>query len=346
MRFRDRSTHTPFLNRSDRSRLVRLGIALILIVAAIKVAADPATWVWMFPSERNNDSAAPTLADVSYDVSLDGDDLLAVDEFRSEPIRPIASVPPAVDDGALIDPQVVAAVEDDTLALRRAEREAYFAVLERLRELDERTIEAAADAGATFPAVMTEPAHYRGKAVVIEGTARRILEMPAGANPIGIEHLYELWVFTPDSGDNPWRIVTTELPDTLPRGVLDEGVAVRIAGVFFKRQGYETQAHALHVAPLLLAKTVHRIRPATKAITEFDPAPWLIGTAVVIGLVFTFLLRRFRREDRAFERTTLNRYTKASPDAVAAIPETDAVDPSEFFRKMEEAETHQSEPRP
>ena len=342
MRFRDRKP-APFLSRNDRSRLVRLGVALVLIVLAIKVAADPATWVWMFPADPDKKTAAASAGDVSYHVALD-DQSLRSDEFRSEPTASPDAVHAARSDDIFFPEQSLANVEDDTLTLRKADRAAYDAVLDRLRSADEQQIEAAADPSATFPAVMIEPEHFRGRIVSLRGTARRILEIPiAGANSNDARRLYELWVFTPDSGENPWRVVATDLPDGLPRGVIEKGVPVRVAGVFFKRQGYETQAHALHVAPLLLAKTVHRARPPGRAVAEFNPTPWLVGAGVAVIALLTLAFVCFRREDRAFEKTTLARFTSASPDLVASIPPSEAEDPSAFFQKLQVAEQHQHE---
>ncbi|HEX6987099.1 MAG TPA: hypothetical protein VF170_17100, partial [Planctomycetaceae bacterium] len=340
MRFRGRRQPPPYLSRTDRSRLFRLGLGLVLVLAAIQVAADPATWVWLFPDEADRTTVEPTLADVSYAVKLDGEDGLAPDEFRSEPDRDAASPPASggrqFSGSDLLDPALFTGVEDDTLGLRSSERNAYFAALSRLRSLDGTAVEAAADPSAAFPAVMTEPDHYRGRPVAIDGLARRILDIPAGSNAEGFETLYELWVFTPDSGNNPWRVVATELPPGLPRGEsLEGGVPVRVAGVFFKRQGYETRRHELHVAPVLLAKTVRRVRPPAGPIAEFDPTPWVLGAAAVVGLGLCLLFWRFRREDRAFERTTLSRFTAASHETVAAIPPADDADPGEFFRKLE-----------
>ncbi len=329
MRFRDRKP-APFLARADRSRLVRLGVAFALIVVAIKVAADPATWVWMFPAEPDKNSAA-SLTDITYDVAL-ADEPLQSDEFRSEPDAAPTDDESETTRNSLVPAQMLADVEDDTLTLRKADRVAYHAVMDRLRSANEREIKASADPSGTFPAVMAEPDHFRGRVISIEGTARRVLEMPAiGANSEGAGRLYELWVFTPDSGENPWRIVATDIPDDLPRGLLEDGVTVRVSGVFFKRQGYETQAHALHVAPLLLAKTVHRVQPAGRKVAEFDPTPWLVGAGIIVIVMLTLAFIRFRKEDRAFERTTLARFTAASPDVVAAIPESEVHDPAEIL---------------
>ncbi|MGC1276412.1 MAG: hypothetical protein WBC44_22140 [Planctomycetaceae bacterium] len=354
MRFRGRHQPSPFSTRSTRSRLFRLGLGLVLVFAAIKLAADPATWVWLFPGEADRTTAAPTLADVAYDVRLDGDDGLKPDEFRSEGSGANAGNAPPTEgtpenDDEFIDPVLLSGVDDNTLGLRGPEHEVYFTLLARLR--DAKSLPAA-DPAAIFPVVMTEPDHYRGKPVAIEGLARRIIEIPAGENDAGFETLYELWVFTPESGNNPWRVVATELPSSLPqRGVIEAGVPVRLTGLFFKRQGYETRGHALHIAPLLLAKSVERFSRPTARVADFDPRPWVIGTLAVCVVVFGLLFWRFYREDRAFERETLNRFTSATDDAVATIPPADAIEPEEFFRQLEEEARSSkpqssSEPRP
>lgn len=339
MRFRGRHQTSPFSTRGTRSRLFRLGLGLVLVFAAIKLAADPATWVWLFPDQADRTTAAPTLADVSYNVQLGGDDGLRPDEFRSESLpAEFENAPPtegtAENDGEFIDPALLSEIEDNTLGLRGREHEIYFTLLARLRDAESLP---AADPAAIFPVVMTEPDHYRGKPVAIEGLARRIIEIPAGENDVGFKTLYELWVFTPDSGNNPWRVVATELPSSLPqRGVIEAGVPVRLTGVFFKRQGYETRRHALHVAPLLLAKSVERFSRPTARIADFDPRPWVFGTLAVCVVLFGLLFWRFHREDRSFARETLSRFTSATDDAVATIPPADAIEPEEFFRKLEE----------
>src|SRR5690606_21613836 len=117
--------------------------------------ADPATWVFLFPAEADRQSAEPSLSDVSFDVSL-SDNGLAADEFRSD-----ASPRPSNHDadekattangeaiGSLIDPAILSNVEDHKLNLRVADRSAYFAILDRLRDLDKRTIAAGAESNA------------------------------------------------------------------------------------------------------------------------------------------------------------------------------------------------------
>lgn len=353
MRFRSRSQPSTLTTRSAQSRLVRLVIGLAMVAVAIKLAADPSTWVWLFPGEMDRTTATPTLEDVSYNVRLVDETGLKPDEFRSELPVPLLGGAGVSDDSAddgersnrpAVDPAELANVQDDTLGYRGNEYEQSIAILGRLRD---GAVMPPGDPAATFPIVMVEPEHFRGRAVEIEGLARRILEIPAGQNDAGFDVLYELWVFTPDSGNNPWRIVAAELPASLPRGEsLDPAVPVRLTGVFFKRQGYETQRHALHVAPLLLAKTVERVSRPTQQIVEFKLAPWVFGILGVVVAGLGLLFWRFYREDRAFERTTLNRFTSADQkDSLAKIPEVDTPPPEEFFRQLE-AEEKSSEPEP
>jgi hypothetical protein len=328
MRFRGRTPATPSLSGRDRARVAWLALALILVLIAIQVAADPATWAWLFPREAEHDPGQPA------------PNAAALDEFVVDLDEGPPGVPqPARSDGAIIDRASLVGVRDFTLNLRASERGAYFAVLTRLRELENLTLEAAADPAATYAVVTVEPDLYRGRAITIEGVARRILDMPAGENDAGFETLHELWVFTPESGNDPWRVVTTELPAELPRGEFGgEGIPVRITGIFFKTQGYETQRGELNVAPLLLAKTAHRLRSPGVGFNEADLVPWVLGGATILAAGLIFLLWRFRREDRAFERTTLRRFTGASPEAVAAIPEVERDDPQEFFKQLEQSD--------
>ena len=347
MRFRTPQHPPRFLSRKDRSRLVWLGLGLMLVIVAIKVAADPATWATFFSGAADATTTAPGLSEVSFEVSLLDEEGLEADEFRSEPTPEIAQTtadaPRQNGSGGIeFDEGLFADVSDNTLNLRASEHDAYFAILSRLHDLDLSTIEKAADPSATFATVMLEPDHYRGRPVTIQGAARRILELPAGANPAGIETLYELWVFTPDSDVNPWRVVALDVPADLPRGVFEQGVPVKITGIFFKRQGYETQQHKLHVAPLLLAKTVRRSGTPTRAIVEFDPTPYVLGVGAVVLVGLGILFWRFRREDKAFEKTTLSRFTEATDEAVASIPPTEPDDPDAFFRQMREKELRES----
>ena len=277
-RSRDPGRPPALLSGRDRSRLLRLGSMLVIVLMLTVLAADPANWTWLFPKPPG---PGPTLEEIAFDVQVDDPQPLRGDAFRAAAndatkAEPAPERPPA-DDANGWPAGLFDAVEDNTLALRAAERASYFAILDRLRSRPE----AARTAGESvaFPVLMTEPNRYRGRLVRLDGVARRAVEIPAGPNEFGLEKLYDVWVFTPDSGLNPWHVVTTALPADLPRGEwFAEGTPVRVDGVFFKRQGYETGRHELHVAPLLLAATADRVVASPSPVAQSRRyAPYVLG---------------------------------------------------------------------
>ena len=48
MRFRNSSTPPPYLNKTDQFRMLRMVGLLALVVFAMKLAADPGMWRWLF----------------------------------------------------------------------------------------------------------------------------------------------------------------------------------------------------------------------------------------------------------------------------------------------------------
>ena len=341
MRFDRRSKAPRGPIRLPRSRVTSLLVALVMVIMAIQIAADPATWSWLFPNPDGDNPARNEEADVSFDVALDSAPPLRPDEFVSEP-EPIrggaesadSSIPSSHEE--LIAGIDWNAIEDNTLGLRPAEVRISWELLGRLRQTPTNQLAQFAQPAPTFGAVMLEPAHYRGDYFEIQGKARRILEMPSRA-PADDEPTppttYELWVFTRDSGLNPWRVLTAEIPETLPLGFHEEGIPVRIRGMFFKRQGYETLQHALHVAPVLLAKSVD-YRPGQPAKADATPeraTTWILGAILIGGVVLAFLAWRLRRSDARFEKNVLHRYQNQREPSDSTEPQ---VDPSEFLQQL------------
>lgn len=343
MRFDRRSKAPRGPIRPPRSRVTSLLVALVMVIMAIQIAADPATWSWLFPNPDGDNPARNEEADVSFDVALDSAPPLRPDEFVSEP-EPIrggaetadSSIPSSHEELiAGIDWNVI---EDNTLGLRSAEVRISREILSRLRRTPANQLAEFVQPAPTFGAVMLEPAHYRGDYFEIQGEARRILEMPSRA-PAADETApappttYELWVFTRDSGLNPWRVLTAEIPESLPLGFHEDGIPVRIRGMFFKRQGYETLQHALHVAPVLLAKSVD-YRPGQPAKADATPeraTTWILGAILIGGVGLAFLAWRLRRSDARFEKHVLHRYQNQREPSDTAEPQ---VDPSEFLQQL------------
>jgi hypothetical protein len=90
----------------------------------------------------------------------------------------------------------------------------------------------------------------QGQLIAVDGTARRVVRVDVGSRAggvesdvgrrFGIDHYYEMQVFTDDSQNYPLVFCVRELPAGLPVGD-DLHVPVRVAGFFFKDWQYTTR---------------------------------------------------------------------------------------------------------
>lgn len=181
-------------------------------------------------------------------------------------------------------------------------------------------------AHSIFP-LFNYPSEQRGRLVVLKGNVRRavkILVGSAGGNTnsdiverYGIDHYYELEMFTPDSENNPLVLCVRELPEGFPTGeVINEGV--QVAGFFFKSWAYYTQKGMvegkdgeLHrhqqLAPLLIGRGPLWIRAAEKSTTSFYGV--VAAGAFVLGLIGIWIgVWRFNRADEEFMRRTIAKH--------------------------------------
>jgi hypothetical protein len=167
------------------------------------------------------------------------------------------------------------------------------------------------------------------------------MKFEAAQNDYGLTDLYEAWVFTRSSGNNPYRVVCTSVPEAIPQGMsIDPPVRIRVAGYFFKRSGYATADGRLHSAPVILAGSPHRL-PATPAIDhDTNSVPFVLGVLVPFGLVIGFALWRFWVNDRRFRRQHLQRHAEAKSEAIASLSNLPTHDPSEVLRQLAESESH------
>ena len=341
MRIRPSRRPAPYLNGADQRRMLALVGTLALVLVAAGWAADPANWYWIAPPR-----AAPAAAT--------GDAGEGVPDFSvrdAAPPRPgtirVAMTVPETSEPAMGEPgkngdgrlpaALTAAAEDRTIGLTRAERDAVDVILAGFGASPPAP---AADAETvSFPALMRDPDYYRGRPLRVFGEARGITDLP---NDRGVE----LWVFPPDSGNSPVRVVANRA-DGLPRGgLLKEGVPVTVDGAFFKLQGYAARdkggGEKLHVAPLVLADAAGRAR--LEAAVPQTPAalPWVVLGVIAAALAAgALLVWRWKRDDRDFERRTLSRLSAAADGEgePLTLASADDADPAAFLAGL-------SDPRP
>lgn len=228
--------------------------------------------------------------------------------LQDDSVRVVAASEPTKPDGnetsasqtkgdAQLDKAILVAIQDNTFGITAAEKRAYDAILAKARHTPADELERWAHKDVPFALLMLDADRYRGEILTIEGDIRRI-------NPLADS--FEAWLFTSDSGLNPYRVVLASLPDGFPRGDdLQPPVRARVTGYFFKRFSYATE-NGFHTAPLLLANTLvpsanskSTVIPARKNSRSLTIlAIGILGTLVISGLAVELIARRHSRRRR------------------------------------------------
>lgn len=177
---------------------------------------------------------------------------------------------------------------------------------------------------SVFP-LFNQPEEHRGQLVALEGTARRAMRIElgkglqrGGANRdivarFGIDHYYEVEIFTIDSENNPLVFCVRRLPPGFPEG---EAISepVRIAGFFLKSWSYHTQQPAdirpdgtfqrqQQLAPLLIGREPIWLQTDSAR----DPYHGIMaGGLFVLAVLGAWLsVWRYSRRDKQFHARVL-----------------------------------------
>ncbi|MGD9856045.1 MAG: hypothetical protein AB7U20_13965 [Planctomycetaceae bacterium] len=343
MRFQTDHKPPPYLNRRDQYRLLAMVATLGLVMAAAMWAARPSSWYWLAPptAGAGNASPIPALDEIDFRVQSSPHDPLGPDTFRAVAVPNDEDPPVPPDDrsnapaAVEIPAELLAAIEDNTLGLRRKESDAYHWMLSQIDRLPESTAAAQARSDVAFTVLMLEPDQYRGRLLSVTGDLRRLTEFPASEES-GFAALYEGWLFTRDSGTNPYRIVCTQRPEGIPLGEsLDPPVPVRVNGFFFKRYGYASQ-QGQHVAPMLIAKSLHvRLLLPTAAADGPELQHAMLGVVSVVVAGIMTMGVWFFISDRRFRNSRLDQLAAArldaTPENLAALAQAETIDPQRLF---------------
>lgn len=205
--------------------------------------------------------------------------------------------------------------------IRAEERECFFDLLYAAGRVNPQELFALTDRapGEDYSVIplFNEPDKQHGKLVALTGTARRAilvkLDPETEAEEIrrlGIDHYYQVEIFTGDSQSNPLVFCVRELPPDMPRGPhIYE--TVRIPGFFFKTwayrlqrlEGQQEQGHQL--APLLVGNQL-RWTPA-----DTSRNPWIGaisgGLFIVVMLVGWLGITAYNRSDRKFHKRVMTK---------------------------------------
>ena len=174
--------------------------------------------------------------------------------------------------------------------------------------------------------LFNDPQNQVGELVTLDGNVRRVTRIDVSKSPdgdqsdvarrFGIDHYYELDLFTDDSQNNPVVFVVRELPAGLSVGDhLD--VPVRVAGFFFKSWGFQSRratlpapdgappaANLRQFAPLLVGRS--------PILLHFEEPTEAQSFGLIAAGLFVLLLGAvwaagwwLARDDRRFVQSTL-----------------------------------------
>ena len=163
--------------------------------------------------------------------------------------------------------------------------------------------------------LFNKPKKEEGQLVALRGTARLVEEVhvtdPDIVAQYGIDHYYELMLFTEDSQGNPLTFCVRELPKGMPVTTGPRyGESVLVAGFFFKTWGYDVRRSPdevikpgesktrIQLSPLLIGRSVvWRPPPPPASQTRTNV---IIGVLFIAGMLVVWLVawRSTRREHR------------------------------------------------
>jgi len=177
--------------------------------------------------------------------------------------------------------------------------------------------------------LFNQPVSQQGRLVVLSGSAREVTLVRVGDEDIlarfGIDHYYQVFLFTDDSQGNPLVFCVRELPDGMPMG---EGAQYReyvtVAGFFFNTWAYRnrrtgaasTPQEEWQLAPLLIGRDL-KWHPREKPARSAYPGA-IAGGLFVLALLGVWLaLWRYSRGDERFHRETIAR--QLAPDSGVSL---------------------------
>lgn len=346
MRFQRDSAPTPYLNRKDQYRMLGLLGMLFLVVLAIDFARRPENWAWMFPDEQQQQELRElSLDDLDFNVLEPENGNLAPDTFRAVPNdeRPLNLTDLGLN-VAQIPPELLEEVQDRRVGLLRSEAEAMTRVLNRVRTLSQTELEEAAASDIGFRVVFTDAEQHRGRLIRLDALLWRLQPYPHGDPETTEDDLWQAWMFTSDSGKNPWVAFLAEKPDELEIG---EGInrPVQVVGYFFKNYGYATN-EGLHIAPMLIAKSL-KLQPLPELAdnTTENLSLYVFTFLMTIGMLFGLMIWWFVRSDRKFDRSRLAQIADerhpVSPELIAELSKHAPFDPTQL--RIGESEPSQAD---
>lgn len=220
-----------------------------------------------------------------------------------------------------------------TMAEHQAQNQPAEALRDQLKQtrleqaILERMLEQGARGTYSIYPLFNQPEQQQGQLVMLQGTARRAIKVHVGSTEeglnsdilarYGIDHYYEIELFTGDSENNPLVFCVRHLPAGFPEGDnINENV--RLAGFFFKTWAFQTQKGMTagpdgqmrthqQLAPLLVGREPLWVQGPTAprdSLFGIIAAGLFVAALVGIGIG----MWRFTRSDEHFREQTIAKH--------------------------------------
>lgn len=260
------------LQRRMRHRLFRLFTMLMLVLAFMQHASNPANWNWFWKVTTPADPVASsqTLAPAPSLAAFDPE------SAASAP----STVPPPILDASLLN-----SIRDDTY-FHPEESEAWFQLFASLRDRSPAELQQASLGPASYLQLYRQTDFYRGHVVELRGTLRRAHALEAPANQHGVSRYWQCWIFPEPGGASPIVVYSLDLPEAIGEG-MTLAVPVTLHACVYKRWAY-ARGETMLVAPVVLAATIQPLPSADTSSTPREPSlrPRELGMpSIVLGCV-------------------------------------------------------------
>lgn len=163
--------------------------------------------------------------------------------------------------------------------------------------------------------LFNDPAKERGRLVLLSGTARRVVKVFVKDADIvrrfGIRHYYEIYLYTPDSQDNPVVFCVRHLPEGMPTGSDPQySQQIKASGFFLKTWGFrpesadmaEGKVNARQLAPLLIGREPLWVEPPRSGGSHPLVGVLAGGLFIIVLLAIWLALWQSAKKDLQFWR--------------------------------------------
>ena len=331
-------------------QLMMLCATLLLVLLLMSRAREPRAWSWLThldsnqrptPESETIDAANPLLLHEELPPGVFVGSAAVADppsggvSQNDGETQQSSSTPPPQVDATVFD-----GIRDRTRVIPQA---AYFHLLDVARRVPPEDLEEQGRRNAlTFAHFSAAPKRYRGQPALLRGHVRRMTEIRPIANREGFETLYEGWLFTDESLDNPYVIIVSRLPRDFPLGgnIVEN---VSFAGYFLKLWTYQAGddeaekkgTGTIRYAPLLIG---HRVvwHPRPQPVTA-GGAAHAVMIALVAGLIVALFLVTWyaRRSALAIREMYASRANRPTPTEVQALGDAAAPSTEEYLATIE-----------